>query len=126
MAVILFSWSAATVSANGLCKNDWPACPEFVLQDKLQQIFSLSDCQFISGITCKITYNGKLPLPSEVFFTELDDQGQALGKKTRLIYPHLNPGERGTATFMQRGVTKGWPTKVVLMGKWDGPWKDPY
>lgn len=96
------------------------------MKDKLQDIFAISHCQFISGLTCKITYNGKSPLPSEVFFNEFDAQGHPLGNKTRLIYPHLNAGERGVATFMLRGVQTGEPAKVVLTGVWNGPWKNPY
>ena len=115
-----------SAGADGVCDPSGFACPTFVLNDKLQDIFIISHCQFISGLTCKVTYNGKAPLPSEVFFTEFDAKGQLMGKKTRLIYPHLNPGERGTATFMLRGVQTGEPAKVVLTGAWNGPGKDPY
>ena len=73
-------------------------------------------------MTCKITYNGKSPLPSEVFFTEVDSDGHA-GKKTRLIYPNLKAGERGAATFR---IHAGEPAKIILAGVWDGPWKNPY
>ena len=123
IASMLFSCAAMTATAGNLCDGDWPPCPDFVLKGKLQDIFAVSDCKFISGISCKITYNGKLPLPSEVFFTEFDAKGRVLGKKTRLIYPHLNPGERGTATFRTR---TGEPAQIVLMGVWNGPWKNPY
>lgn len=109
--------------ADDACDGSPLPCPVFVLKDKLQGIFAISHCQFISGLTCKVTYNGKAPLPSEVFFTEFDAEGHRAGKRVRLIYPHLNPGERGAATFRLRSSN---PATIELTGVWDGPWKDPY
>ena len=97
--------------------------PTFELQDGLADIFSVSDCEYISGMTCRIHYNGKKPLPSEVFFTGYDSSGKADGELVRLIYPQLRPGETGYATFRIRSSS---PTKVVLRGKWEGPWRNPY
>lgn len=109
-------------AGDAVCDSGIP-CPTFVLQGKLQEIFVISHCQLISGLTCKITYNGKSPLPSEVFFTEVDSDGHPAGKKTRLIYPHLNASEQGVATFR---IKTAEPAQIVLTGVWDGPWKDPY
>lgn len=97
--------------------------PKFKLEGNLAKIFTVTHCDYISGLTCRIHYNGKLPLPSEVFFTEFDDQGKQAGPRVRLIYPELKRGETGMATFRTR---LGRPTKIVLKGKWNGPWRDPY
>src|SRR5579859_1457577 len=102
------------MAADSVCDNDWPTCPVFTLKGQLQDIFVISHCQFISGLTCKITYNGKSPLPSEVFFTDSDSEGH-VSKKTRFIYPHLNAGERGTATFRYKTAE---PAQIVLTGVW--------
>ncbi|MGC2421247.1 MAG: hypothetical protein WA405_06310 [Candidatus Acidiferrales bacterium] len=97
--------------------------PEFELKGKLAKIFRLSHCEYISGLTCRIHYNGALALPSELFFTEFDDHGKQAGPPVRLIYPKLNPGETGVATFRIRLST---PAKIVLEAEWKGPWRDPY
>ncbi|HVB88032.1 MAG TPA: hypothetical protein VNK23_15330 [Candidatus Dormibacteraeota bacterium] len=97
--------------------------PKFELAGKLSKIFTVSRCEYISGLTCHIHYNGKLPLPSEVFFTEFDEHGKKAGPRVRLIYPKLNSGETGVATFRIRLST---PAKIVLEGEWNGPWRDPY
>jgi hypothetical protein len=97
--------------------------PQFKLVGKLSKIFSVSRCEYISGLTCHIHYNGKLPLPSEVFFTEFDEHGKKAGPRVRLIYPELKPGETGVATFR---IRLGRPAKIVLEGEWNGPWRNPY
>ncbi|MGB6877103.1 MAG: hypothetical protein WBD87_13830 [Candidatus Acidiferrales bacterium] len=108
---------ATTQSANGF------PIPKIELKGKLAKIFSVSDCEYISGLTCKIRYNGNAPLPSEVFFIELDEHGRQAGARVRLIYPKLKAGERGYATFRIRLVE---PARIILEGKWNGPWRDPY
>jgi len=97
--------------------------PTIELEGKLKEIFTVADCQYISGLTCRIRYNGKSALPSEVFFTGYDQAGKPDGTKVRLIYPRLEPGERGMATFR---IPSSSPTKIVLTGSWDGPWRNPY
>lgn len=108
----------------GKVANDDGWCvPVMKLTGDLQKIFSITDCQAISGLTCRISYNGKLPLPSEVFFVELDKDGNVVGKKTRLIYPKLKPGETGYATFR---INSASTVTIVLSGIWKGPYKNPY
>jgi len=108
----------------GMVANDDGWCvPVMKLTGDLEKIFSIAHCQKISGLTCKISYNGKLALPSEVFFVELDKEGNAVGKKTRLIYPKLRPGETGYATFR---INSDSTATIVLSGKWEGPYKNPY
>jgi len=97
--------------------------PVIELEPKLSRIFKVRRCEFISGMTCHITYNGKMPLPSEVFFVEYDAQGKRLGKKTRLIYPKLKKGETGYATFFLRSAE---PARIIITAVWNGPWRNPY
>ena len=111
-------------SKYGMVANDVGWCvPVLKLTGDLEKIFSITDCHAISGLTCKISYNGKLPLPSEVFFIEMDKDGNAVGKKTRLIYPKLKPGETGYATFRTNSASTA---MIVLSGIWKGPYKNPY
>ncbi len=108
----------------GMVTNDEGYCvPDIKLTGDLQKIFRIAACHAISGLTCKITYNGKLPLPSEVFFVEYDKNGTVVGKKMRLIYPELKPGETGNATFRIKSASA---TTIVLSGVWEGPYKNPY
>jgi hypothetical protein len=97
--------------------------PEFELKGNLAKIFSISECEFISGLTCRIHYNGAMPLPSEVFFTELDEHGKQSGARVRLIYPEVKKGETAVATFRIRMAN---PAKIVLEGEWKGPYRDPH
>lgn len=97
--------------------------PRFELKGKLAKIFSVSRCEYISGLTCRIHYNGAIPLPSEVFFTEFDEHGRQAGARVRLICPELKPGETGQATFRIRLIS---PARIVLQGEWKGPWRNPY
>jgi hypothetical protein len=123
---ILLAASTARVSQREQGKTDTDGgfrIPNFEFKGKLAKTFELSDCEYISGITCRIRYSGVLPLPSQVFFTEFDERGQQASARVRLIYPKLAPGETGRATFR---IRSGRPSKVVLEGEWKGPWRDPY
>jgi hypothetical protein len=119
----VYSTLAATVEGPSKRDDQLFSYPKLVLEDKLARTFTVDGCEYISGMTCRISYNGKEPLPSEVFFIELDQAGKTLGPKIRLIYPKLKPGESGKATFRIRSNN---PAKIVLQGHWNGPWKDPY
>ncbi|HXU19468.1 MAG TPA: hypothetical protein VN788_02680, partial [Verrucomicrobiae bacterium] len=90
---------------------------------KLAKIFTVTRCEYISGLTCRIRYNGAAPLPSDVFFTEFDDMGRQAVARVRLIYPELKTGETGVATLRIRSAR---PAKIVLRGEWNGPWRSPY
>lgn len=100
--------------------------PEIKLDAQLAKIFSMpsAKCHTISGLTCKVNYNGSMPLPSEVFFVELDAKGNTISKPVRLIYPQLRKGETGAAT-LSTGPSPD-TTTILLTGKWEGPWKSPY
>jgi hypothetical protein len=136
IAKVLASWGLLALAGAGLAAETQPnvaqtqapdaratGLPSMELEPRLAAIFAVTRCEFMSGMTCRITYNGKSPLPSEVYFTEYDESGKALGQRTRLIYPKLEKGESGRATFRLRASN---PTRVVLSGTWNGPWRNPY
>ena len=94
------------------------AIPCVELEPALKEIFTISQCERISGLTCRITYDGKKPLPREVFFSDLDANGRQLCKTSRLIYPSLKPGESGRVTFLDPCDVSA--DRLMLRGKWDG------
>jgi len=97
--------------------------PIVELDERLREIFTVSGCQYISGLTCRIHYNGSAALPTEVFFIEFGGDGKRLGKRTRLIYPKLEKGESGAATFR---IKTSSPARIRLEASGNGPWKNPY
>jgi hypothetical protein len=97
--------------------------PAFEFRGHLSDVFEINHCEYISGMTCKIRYNGARPLPSQVLFTEYDEAGHRAGPEVRLIYPKLEAGETGSATFRIRLSS---PAKISLRGEWNGPWREPY
>ena len=97
--------------------------PALELQGQLRGTLSFSKCTYMSGLTCKVKYSGDHPLPSRVYFLEFDAEGRQAGPEVRLIYPRLEPGEVGSATFRLRSSS---PARVKLRGEWKGAWQDPY
>ncbi len=120
IAIGLQNVLAANSEGQGIAEK---AMPKIVLPGRLAKCIAITDCEYISGMTCKITYNGTEPLPSEIYFFEYDEMGISLVKRTRLIYPNLKAGETGYATFRLKFPR---PAKLILDGIWDGPWKSPY
>lgn len=95
--IFTFQIASAQIDSIQTCEQDTSSWtyPTFKLKGRLAEIFTISDCKWISGLTCRIKYKGKYPLPSEVFFIEYDKKGKKLGRRTRFICPHLKSGERG-------------------------------
>ena len=123
VVVVFFGVDAKDAQAHCYARSG-SSIPCLELQRELSEIFVIDDCEPMSGLSCRIRYNGEKPLPSEVFFYDIDAKGQQLCKPTRLIYPHLKPGESGRATFLDR--CNAVPDHMILKGKWHGPYKDPY
>ena len=109
--------------------------PKFELEERLAEILSFDKCQWISGLTCEVHYNGKRPLPRKIMMSAYDEHRTRLefsvrnqrGKRihvfeARLIYPKLDAGETGIATFRVGGDS----ARIVLRGLWDGPYEDPF
>jgi hypothetical protein len=97
--------------------------PTLELLGPLRDVFAVGKCEYISGMTCKIRCKGAHPLPSRVYFVEFDENGKQAGAEVRLLYPRLERGETGSATFRIRLSS---PTRVRLRGEWKGPWQNPY
>ena len=114
--------STLIVHLKGKFKNDTSIYPILELKGRVSEIFTFYDAEYISGLTCRIKYNGKKPLPSKVFFSELDKDGKQIVKKTRLIYPKLNANESGYATFK---ISNN-PSKILIWSEGDGPYETPY
>jgi hypothetical protein len=123
-AVVVVSFPARPIAfGEGKQANEGFEYPRLVLHGKLATTLVIDHCEYISGMTCRIRLKETAALPSRVFFTEYDSAGKQVGRKVRLIYPKLNPGESGKATFRLRSSI---PSKIVLRGEWKGPWRDPY
>ena len=128
--VVCLSLALATASdAKEKLKRAWQApengafgLPTIWLDGRLAEIIVVDDCKKISGVTCHLKYNGKEPLPSEIYFYNIDAEGRRTGPRTRLIYPKLNPGKGGFATF-RTSTPLG---NILLRAVGDGPWKNPY
>ena len=97
--------------------------PTLELLGQLKDTFTISKCEYVSGMTCQIKFTGTHPLPSRVYFVEFDEKGKQAGREVRLLYPRLEPGQTGSATFRIRLSS---PTSVRLRGEWKGPWQAPY
>src|SRR3954469_13592007 len=79
--------------------------PLLVLEGRLANTLVFDRCEYISGMTCRITLKRNATLPSRVFFSEYGKSEKQLGRKLRLIYPNLKPGESGRATFRLQSST---------------------
>ena len=111
-----------TIQLSGKNKDSGFTYPVLELRGRVAEIFTFYNAEWISGLTCRIKYNGKKPLPSNVFFAEYDENGKQMSERIRLIYPKLNSGESGYATFR----VKRHASKIVIWSEGDGPWKSPY
>jgi len=96
--------------------------PSIQLEGIISEIFEFYDAEWISGLTCRIKYNGKAPLPSKVFFSIFDKKGKETAHKVRLIYPKLKEGQSGIATFR----IKGDPALIIIWAEGEGPYNSPY
>ena len=121
LVIVPLAVLVTSVMAGASSEEAVSSTPKIVLDSRLERIFVVSACKWISGLTCRITYNGEDVLPSRVFFTERDVEGKVLGAKVRLIYPKLRAGEKGWATFRLRSSN---PASILLTGEWKGPWRE--
>lgn len=101
--------------ASGMTWNNW-CHPAIVLDQSLIGIVRFSECQPISGLSCRITLLMPGKLPNKIFVQPMDIKGNPIGKEWKLTYPNLEKEgwTSGIATFM--GI-KGNATKLHLRGK---------
>jgi hypothetical protein len=93
--------------------------PKIEIVGVAAEIFTVSGCSWVSGLSCDFQYNGKKPLPSRVVFFEYSEDGEIIGGPTVLVYPRL---EVGQATFRLHAS----PAKIVVHGQGPGPWESPF
>jgi len=119
VAGMVSSAGAQTGGANCLSPQiegpDGFCYPTIEMEGKLGEIISVTGCEYISGMSCRITYNGKASLPSKILFTEYDASNVKAGPPTRLLYAPLEPGKSVLAMFR---IRMGSPSRVVLEGVW--------
>lgn len=103
------------------CKN---FCWGLILKGRLADTLEFSQCEGISGMTCRITLKDGAQLPSRIFIQPLDSQNRPLGKRLLLPYPQLKPKESARTSF-PNPIPQN-TTTVVLMGDWNGPYRSAY
>ena len=103
------------------CKN---FCWGLILKGRLADTLEFSQCEAISGMTCRITLKDGAQLPSRIYVQPLDSQNHPLGKRLLLPYPELKPRESGRTSFPNR-IPQGTAT-VILTGDWNGPYQSAY
>ncbi len=95
-----------------------------ILKGRLVDTFEFTQCDAVSGMTCRVTLKDGAQLPSRVFVQALDSHNQPLGKKLPLPYPELKPKQSGRTSFPSR-IPAGTAT-VVLTGEWNGRYRPAY
>ncbi len=123
-AVALLSVLVLPLLATAQQKNDienkpdyW--CPKIEFVGRAAGILKLGKCEYISGITIKILYNGKYSYPSKLNFTLLDSQGNVMqGDQNKKVFgpQHLEKGQYGIFTIQNYG--KDNPSKIRIEGIW--------
>ncbi|MBI3755912.1 MAG: hypothetical protein HY265_07115 [Deltaproteobacteria bacterium] len=98
--------------------NYW--CPNIIFLGRTAEIFKLKKCEYISGITIKIIYNGKHSYPVKIKFTLLDSQGKVMDgdQKKHVFGPrHLKKGQYGIFTIQRYGNDN--PSLIEIEGIWE-------
>ncbi|THB68135.1 MAG: hypothetical protein D6B27_03205 [Gammaproteobacteria bacterium] len=102
---------AVDCSKYGKIKNDSGWCvPTIKQKESLGNIFTFLNCSYLSGLTCKVKYNGKQLLSQKIYYSQYNLKGEFINKKL-LIYPKLNPDEFGIVTFFH---VHGATTNLVI------------
>lgn len=95
-------------------------CPNIVFVGRATEIFKLEKCEYISGITIKLIYNGRYSYPVKLKFTLLDSKGKVMegDKKKRIFGPrHLEKGQYGIFTIQRYGNND--PALIKIEGVWE-------
>lgn len=95
-------------------------CPQIVFAGKAAEIFRLKKCEYISGITIKLIYNGRHSYPAKLKFTFLDSNGKVMAEdlKKHVFGPHfLKKGQYGIFTIQQYGNEN--PALIEIEGIWE-------
>jgi hypothetical protein len=94
-------------------------CPKIEFADKTAKILKLEKCEYISGITVKLIYNGKYSYPSRLKFTLLDSHGNVIkeNQKKKVFGPQsLKKGQYGIYTIQSYGNNN--LSRIRIEGIW--------
>lgn len=119
LAVLLLPFFASAQENNDVQKNPDYWCPKIELVGKAAEIFKLNKCEYISGITIKLIYNGKYSYPSKLNFTLLDSQGHVMKEdQTKKVFgpQFLKGGQYGIFTI--QGFGNDNPPRIRIEGIW--------
>jgi hypothetical protein len=131
--VALTLFSGVLASATDVPEPDQPDCgpvkvpnrdgwcvPRLEPAGDLAKIFEFGDCRRISGLSCELRYNGKLPFPDKVLFAEYDEKGKLLAKGGRLRF-YTDPDKAGPEriTGAMFWFKSNDPSRIVLWGVWN-------
>lgn len=109
-----------TLFAIAGCATKEPAdfhYPKIEFVGKAGHIFTLKKCEWISGLTCYIHYNGKLEYPSRLYFTAYDTEGKQMENSIPLWGPErLEKGETGIFTIQKWGERD--PARIEIYAIW--------
>jgi N-acetylmuramoyl-L-alanine amidase len=97
--------------------NYW--CPIIAFVGKAAKIFTVQNCEYISGITIKLVYNGVDAYPAKLKFTLLDTGGNKLPiDQTKHVSgpARLEKGQYGIFTIQYKGNDN--PSKIEIEGVW--------
>lgn len=120
LSLLLFPLLLLAVQEEGDIQNNpdyW--CPKVVFVGKAAEIFRLKECSYISGVTIKITYNGKYSYPARLKFTLFDSHGNVMemDQKKHVFGPkYLEKGQYGIFTIQALGNED--PSRIEIEGVW--------
>jgi hypothetical protein len=119
LAVLLLPLLAIAQENNDIQNKSDYWCPKVELIGKAAEIFKLNKCEYISGITIKLIYNGKYSYPAKLNFTLLDSQGNVIkDDKTKKVFgpQFLKRGQYGIFTIQGYGNDN--PAKIKIESIW--------
>jgi len=94
-------------------------CPKISFLGHAADIFILGKCEYISGISIKLIYNGRLAFPDKLRFTLLDSKGNPMkaDKEKRVFGPRqLEKGQFGIYTIQWTGNEN--PARITIEDVW--------
>ncbi len=119
LAVLLFPHLATAQTKSDIQQSPDYWCPKIEFVGRAAEIFNLKKCEYISGITIKLIYNGKYSYPEKLKYTLLDAQGNTMPEdsKKKVVGPrHLKKGQYGIFTIQNYGNEN--PAKITIQGIW--------
>ena len=119
LPLLLLPLLATTQEDNDIQNKADYWCPKIEFVGKAAEIFKLDKCEYISGITIKLIYNGKYSYPFKLNFTLLDSYGNVMeeDQKKKVFGPtSLKKGQYGIFTIQNYGNDD--PSRIKIEGIW--------